>query len=156
MIFITLIWGGTFLVVHYAMQTVAPLAFVGLRFFTAGLVLAVFCGSRLAKLTKIELLAGVQIGVAIFLGYTLQTYGLQSIESSRSAFITALYVPLVPILQWVLLRRPPSAMSWLGVLLAFVGLLVLTGAEISLGGISLMTGAGEWLTLLSAIAIALE
>jgi hypothetical protein len=50
--------------------------------------------------------AGVAIGVAIALGYSLQTWGLQSISSSKSAFITAMYVPLV--LQWLCLGRMPG------------------------------------------------
>lgn len=29
--------------------------------------------------------------------------GLQTISSSKSAFITAMYVPLVPLLQWLCL-----------------------------------------------------
>jgi drug/metabolite transporter (DMT)-like permease len=45
----------------------------------------------------------VAIGVAIAMGYSLQTWGLQSISSSKSAFITAMYVPLVPLLQWLCL-----------------------------------------------------
>lgn len=45
------------------------------------------------------------IGIAIALGYSLQTQGLQFIPSSKSAFITAMYVPLVPLLQWLCTGR---------------------------------------------------
>jgi drug/metabolite transporter (DMT)-like permease len=48
------------------------------------------------------------IGVSIMLGYGLQTMGLQTISSSQSAFITALYVPFVPLLQWLVLGRRPA------------------------------------------------
>jgi drug/metabolite transporter (DMT)-like permease len=92
------------------------------------------------------------IGIAIFLGYTLQTFGLQSIPSSKSAFITALYVPIVPLLQWFVLKRPPSLMAWIGIALAFAGLVLLAGPD----GTSIGLGIGEMLTLLSAIAIAAE
>ncbi len=57
----------------------------------------------LRGLTWLEVKAGVAIGVAIALGYGLQTWGLQTISSSKSAFITAMYVPLVPLLQWLCL-----------------------------------------------------
>jgi len=106
----------------------------------------------LRGLTWLEIRAGVMIGIAIFLGYTLQTYGLQSIPSSKSAFITALYVPIVPLLQWFVLKRPPSAMAWIGIALAFAGLALLAGPD----GTSIGLGIGELLTLLSAIAIAAE
>ena len=82
-----------------------------------------------ARLTLRELKAGVAIGVAIAMGYSLQTWGLQSISSSKSAFITAMYVPLVPLLQWLCLGRMPGLMSCIGIVLAFIGLILLAGPE---------------------------
>jgi drug/metabolite transporter (DMT)-like permease len=90
--------------------------------------------------------------VTIYLGYGLQTVGLQTIDSSMSAFITAFYVPLVPLLQWIILRKAPRAMTLVGVALAFVGLILIAGPSAS--GISL--GEGELLTILSTVAIAAE
>ena len=148
---ITLLWGGTFLIVHQAMRHSGPLFFVGLRFGTAALMALPFALPVLRGVTRREWLAGTMIGSGIFCGYTLQTWGLQTIPSSTSAFITAAYVPLVPILQWAILRRRPRLASWVGVALAFVGLLLIAApAE----GLSL--GRGEALTLASTLAIALE
>lgn len=148
---ITLLWGGTFLIVHQAMRHSGPLFFVGLRFGTAALMALPFALPVLRGVTRREWLAGTMIGSGIFCGYTLQTWGLQTIPSSTSAFITAAYVPLVPILQWAILRRRPRLASWIGVALAFVGLLLIAApAE----GLSL--GRGEALTLVSTLAIALE
>lgn len=148
---ITLLWGGTFLIVHQAMRHSGPLFFVGLRFGTAALMALPFALPVLRGVTRREWLAGTMIGCGIFCGYTLQTWGLQTIPSSTSAFITAAYVPLVPILQWAILRRRPRLASWVGVALAFVGLLLIAApAE----GLSL--GRGEALTLVSTLAIALE
>jgi drug/metabolite transporter (DMT)-like permease len=152
LIFITMIWGATFLTVQYALSVSGPLFFVGLRFGTAALMMALIAAPVLRGLTWAEVRAGVMIGIAIFLGYTLQTYGLQTIPSSKSAFITALYVPIVPLLQWLVLKRPPGIMSWAGIALAFTGLVLLAGPD----GTSLGLGIGEFLTLLSAIAIAAE
>lgn len=149
---ITMLWGTTFLIVHEAMRHSGPLFFVGLRFLTAGLLSALVFRRALAGLNWRELRAGMVIGAAIFLGYGLQTAGLQTISSSKSAFITALYVPLVPLLQWVFMRKAPQAMSWVGITLAFAGLVLLAGPES--GGLGL--GLGELLTLLSAVAIAAE
>lgn len=149
---VTLIWGATFLVVHLAMRHCGPLFFVGLRFVTAGVIsLLVFRGA-LAGLTRRELGAGLAIGASIFLGYSLQTYGLQTISSSKSAFITALYVPMVPLLQWLVLRRAPQAMNLLGIACAFIGLMLLAGPEAG----SLSMNPGELATLLGAVAIAAE
>lgn len=148
---ITAVWGGTFLAVHVAMEHSGPLFFVGVRFVVAGLISALVFRRALRGMRWIDLGAGAAIGVMIALGYGLQTFGLQSIPSSTSAFLTALYVPLVPLLQWVVFRRRPRVLTLVGVALAFVGLLFVAGPQ---PGVAL--GAGEIATLVSTLPIAAE
>lgn len=152
LVLITMIWGGTFLAVHHALAYTGPLFFVGLRFLIAAVLLTLLTFRTLGRPTRTELGAGALIGAAIGAGYAMQTTGLQTIPSSTSAFITALYVPLVPLLQWLFLRRPPSLMACVGVALAFGGLLLVANPE----GTAFAFGAGEYWTLASAVAIALE
>ncbi|MGE8400306.1 DMT family transporter [Delftia acidovorans] len=152
LIAVTMVWGGTFLVVHLAMQHSGPLFFVGLRFVTAGLIGLLVFRKAMAGLTRTELVAGIAIGTSIFLGYGLQTFGLQTISSSKSAFLTALYVPLVPLVQWLVMGKPPRLMSWIGIGLAFTGLMLVAGPES--GGMEL--NVGEMATMLSTLAIAAE
>ncbi len=148
---VTILWGGTFLIVHHAMQEAGPLFFVGLRFGTATLLALPLAWPVMRGMTWREVGAGAAIGLFIFLGYSMQTWGLQTISSSTSAFITAAYVPLVPALQWIILRRRPRLASWVGVALAFIGLLLIAAPEKGVG-----LGTGEILTLISTLAIALE
>lgn len=152
LILITMFWGGTFLAVQYAMTLSGPFFFVGLRFATAALAVGLLSVKSLRGLTWLEVKAGVAIGIAIAMGYSMQTWGLQTIPSSKSAFITAMYVPLVPLLQWVCLGKMPGVKSLTGVMLAFTGLIFLAGPE----GTSITSGAGEIITLISALAIAAE
>lgn len=152
LILITMFWGGTFLAVQYAVTLSDPFFFVGLRFATAAIVVALFSLKTLRGLTMKELQAGVAIGISIAMGYSLQTWGLQSIPSSKSAFITAMYVPLVPLLQWLCLGRMPGLMSCVGIVLAFIGLIFLAGPGDNL----LAMGPGEIITLIGAVAIAAE
>lgn len=149
---VTALWGTTFLVVHLAVQLSGPLFFVGLRFLTAGLLGLVVFRRTMSGLTRRELGAGAAIGVTIVGGYALQTWGLQTIPSSTSAFLTALYVPLVPVLQWAVFRRPPKPAALVGIALAFAGLVLLAGP----GAAGLTLSTGEVVTLLSTIAIAAE
>lgn len=160
---ITAIWGLTFLAVEWAMAFSGPLAFVGIRFGIAALVMAVFCAGALRGLTWAELGAGGAVGLSIALSYGMQSAGVVDVGASRSAFITALYVPLVPILQWLVLRRPPRLLAWAGVALAFAGLVLVAGpggaggaGDGTGGGTGGGWGRGEWLTLGSAAAIAAE
>ncbi len=152
LILITMFWGGTFLAVQYAVTLSDPFFFVGLRFATAAIAVAIISLKTLPGLTMTELKAGLAIGVSIAMGYSLQTWGLQSIPSSKSAFITAMYVPLVPLLQWLCLRRMPGVMSCIGIVLAFIGLILLAGPDDNL----LALGPGEMITLVGAMAIAAE
>ena len=152
LVLITMVWGITFLLVQHALTASGPMFFVGLRFAAAACIVALFSMHRLRGITLLELKAGMFIGVSIMLGYGLQTIGLQTIPSSQSAFITALYVPFVPLLQWLVLGRRPGLMPSLGIILAFTGLMLLSGP----GGASLNFSPGEIATLVSAIAIAAE
>ena len=108
--------------------------------------------SALFKLKKsIGLLAAPRERV-FFLGYFLQTVGLQTITSSISAFLTALYVPFVPLFQWIIFRKRPTPIIAGGILFAFLGmLLILDPTKISFNG-----NIGEWLTIASAAACAME
>lgn len=152
LVVITMFWGGTFLLVQHAMAVSGPMFFVGLRFAAAALIVGAFSFRSLRNLTLFELKAGCFIGVAIMFGYGLQTIGLQTILSSQSAFITALYVPFVPLLQWLVLGRRPGLMPSIGIMLAFTGLMLLTGPA----GASLNFSPGEIATLIGAVAIAAE
>ena len=152
LILITLIWGGTFLTVQYGLNFSSPMFFVGCRFAAATLAVGLISLSDLKGMTKQDLYAGSLIGLTIVLGYGTQTIGLQSISSSESAFLTALYVPLVPVLLWLLFRKIPHVMTWIGSIFAFVGLIFLTGN----GFQQISLNFGQSLTILGSIAIALE
>ena len=149
---VALIWGGTFLTVKTTLSVTGPLFFLGMRFAFATLSVLVMSAKIMRGLTRREVMAGCAIGVGIFVGYGFQTFGLQTISSSKSAFITALYVPLVPLLQWAIMRKRPSLMQWVGVVCALVGLILITAPAGVDGGI----GWGEILTIICTLGTAFE
>ncbi len=152
LIAITAIWGSTFLLVHWAMEHSGPWFFVGIRFLVAGLISVAIFWRSLRGIRWRDIGAGVAIGVMIHLGYGLQTVGLQTIDSSTSAFITAMYVPLVPLAQWAVFRKRPPAMAFVGAGLAFAGLLLIAGPD----AFTLSLGPGEVATMISTLPIAGE
>ncbi|MGN6121642.1 MAG: DMT family transporter [Sphingomonas oligoaromativorans] len=150
---VAFVWGGTFLATRIALGAGSgPFFFVGLRFGTAALATVLLLRGRLRGTTRRDIVAAIAIGIPMAAGYLLQTGGLQSVSSSMSAFLTALYVPLVPLIQWAVLRRAPQVMSWIGILFAFAGLVLIANPS---GG-SFGFGRGEWMTLASAIAFSGE
>jgi len=149
---ITMLWGTSFIVVHMAMRTAPPFFFVGFRFLLASIVIALIFRRALLPLRKNELFAGTLIGLSIAVGYSLQTVGLVTIPSSMSAFILALYAPIVPLLQWLVLRRRPQLGNWLAIILCFIGLILLSDPDWDHFSFSY----GEIVTLIAAVAVAIE
>ncbi len=153
LMFATFLWGFTFLGTSVVMGMAGPMLFVGTRFAIAALVLALLFRRSLRDVGRSELMAMVAVGLPMSVGYILQAAGLETIESSKSAFITALHVPIVPLLQWLFMRTTPHRMTWVGVGFCLGGLTLLSGNGM---GPSLGFDRGEWLTILSAASIALE
>lgn len=92
------------------------------------------------------------IGIPMFIASWLQAEGLRHIESGMSAFITAMHVTMVPILQLVFMRLVPHRMTWAGAAICLIGLLLLTGPQ----SLVFSLESGEVLTILSTLAVAVE
>jgi drug/metabolite transporter (DMT)-like permease len=70
---------------------------------------------------------GLVLGALLFAGFATQSIGLQYTSASNGGFITGLNVVLVPVIAWLWLRQHMQWYVWLGVALAAVGTLLLTG-----------------------------
>lgn len=148
----TLVWGVSFVITRGAVQNMPALPFVGLRFATASLLVAVVTRPRLHRLTRTELTAGGQISCAMFGSYGIQALAMHlGVSSGRAAFISALYVPIVPLIQLALFKRRPRPSIWLGIGLALGGLLLMAGP---VG--RQKSGFADLLMLISAVSIASE
>ena len=150
LIFIVMIWGTTFPLMKIALGNVKPFYFISLRFITAFIVLTLILNKRLKKINIKTIKIGTFLGLWLFLGFAFQIYGLQFTTASRSGFITGLSVIVVPILSIFILKEIPSISSWIGVILALVGMYFLTG--FTEAGFNY----GDLLTFFCAVSIALQ
>jgi len=118
----TFIWGATFPATKAVLEQIPTLSFLFLRFFLGALLVGGgFLLWRLRLHREPALLKASTIATCwLFLGYLLQTVGLNYTTASNSAFITALYVIIVPII----LRRFDRRV-WLATGIATVGLWLL-------------------------------
>lgn len=123
---VTVIWGSTFIIVKHALDTVGPFVFIAARFWLAGGALAAIALARRTRFSRRLVRDGVLTGLFLTAGFVTQTLGLQTTEAGKAAFITGLSVALVPLFAALLLRKPPSRAATVGVLLATVGLALLT------------------------------
>jgi drug/metabolite transporter (DMT)-like permease len=156
---VVLVWGCTFPLVKSALSDISPLLFNLLRMSLAALVLLLINFKELRGLTRAELRLCLTAGLFLALGYSFQTSGLALTTPSKSAFLTGLVVVIVPILNLIPRVAPatspkPNAIVFLGAILAFIGLILLTSTPGT--GAALLSGMhlGEWLTLLCAVAFA--
>jgi drug/metabolite transporter (DMT)-like permease len=148
----TVIWGPTYLIMQRALLLAGPMYLIGTRFAVAAAALILLLPASLAGLTRREAVAGASIGVSVAFSYAFLALGLKTIPSSEAAILSALYVPLVPLLQWLFLRRPPSLFAWFGTALALGGLVLIAGPDSTSWGL----GPGELLIIISALATAVE
>ena len=143
-------WGSSFILMKNVAADVPALGFLALRFGMAGVILALVFWKQLRKLTKKTVLQSFVLG-AMLSGYMIfQVVGLRDTSASNSAFITSLSVLVVPFMSAFLLKKMPTKSNWTGVLLAIVGLVLVTGIYQGAGALVW----GDLLTFFCAVCVA--
>ena len=150
---VAVIWGSTFVVVKESIADVPVFSFLFMRFGIAFLSLLPFVLRRPELRRADYWQAGALLGGLYFAAFAAQTYGLLSVGPSMSAFLTGLYVIMVPFLLWLIFRRPPRRYALYGSIVAALGLWLLTSPDLS--GAEAFS-EGEWYTLLCALLFALH
>ena len=91
------------------------------------------------------LVPGTVIGLLLFAGSQLQQVGIEHTTAGNAAFVTGLYMVMVP-LAGRLFGHATPAVTWLGIALAVPGLFLLTwtGTGIGWGDLLCLIGAGVW------------
>src|SRR6187551_539979 len=128
----TFIWGATFPATKAALEQMPPLSFLSIRFLLGTLLIAgwfLATGYRLRREQGV-LYASAVATVFLFFGYALQTVGLYHTSASNSAFLTALYVIIVPLM---LRRFDRRVMAATVIATAGLWLLVKPSATMNLG-----------------------
>jgi drug/metabolite transporter (DMT)-like permease len=131
LVLVCLVWGVSFTITKEVLRLSSPLMFMGLRFGLGSLVLL----GSLRGLTRADLAGGLVLGLLFWGSYAFQVSGLAETTPSRSAFITSLSTPLVPVVSFLVHRSLPRPRVLAAVTLAGLGMYLLT----------LPAGAGEGL-----------
>ncbi len=151
LLLVAISWGGTFFIVQEALKETPVYIFLFWRFMIAAVLMAIFSLKEFRKLDFDTLKAGTVLGLFMFVGYATQTFALTYIYSSTVAFITGLYVVIVPIALFLIFAKRVSLYSLFGICCAAVGLyLMQDGGE--LGGF----GRGEFYAFICAVMFALH
>ncbi len=158
MLFTTaIIWGFAFVAQVLGSDHVGPFAFNGIRFMLgAASLIPVYClfekerdisaPERRAR-HKRTAIGAVLGGLFLFVAATLQQYGAaMTRDPGKAGFITGLYTVLTPVFYFLIFRKKSGWNTWLGCILATVGLYLLCLRE----GEGTMFGWGEILLLVGA------
>jgi len=143
------IWGGAFLSMKGTLERLDVNSFLAWRFMFATLLLIAIRPSVLKKINLPFFKKGAILGLFLSSGYIFQSFGLTLTTVSNTGFITGLYVVLTPIVAAVILRKNITLIEWFAVLVATIGL-----ALLSFNGFHF--GVGEFLVLVSALLFALH
>lgn len=146
----SIIWGGAYVAVMSSLDMIPPLYVMAIRFTIALIGLSLVFFKRLKKITKGDLIAGIVLGVLMFMSYIFQTYGLKYTTASKNAFLTTSYVVMVPFLNWMISRKKPDSYGIFAAFLAIVGI-----GFLSLQG-DMSINPGDLLTLMCGVFFALH
>lgn len=146
---VTALWGSTFFLIRDLLDRIPTVDFLGVRFAIASVAMLAVAPRSIGRLSADARRHALVLGALYGGAQILQTTGLAHTPASVSGFITGMYVVATPLFAAVLLRTRIGALTWVAVLVATVGLAVL-----SLRGFSV--GYGEGLTFIAALIYALH
>lgn len=157
-----LVWGFAFVAQRDSMDTLGPFLYSAIRMFlgSAALVPVFIITEKIKEKneghTKTDeeksatrknlITGGFMAGIAIFFAANMQQVGLVSTDAGKTAFITALYILLVPIIG-IFVKQRTNINNWIGAVLGAAGLYFLCVTAqftVAKGDIIVFIGAFGW------------
>ena len=136
---IYLVWGSTYLAIRYAIETIPPLVTAGIRHSVAGSILLAWAYARGFRPTRAHWISGFILGALFFLiGHGSLHWAEQYVGSGLAALLIATEPMFILVLAWSMGQQKISRYSALGLGFGVVGVAMLTGAELSVKGSSLL------------------
>ena len=153
----TFIWGTTFIAQDTGMDDIGPFTFNAVRFFVGFLAIVplaiLFEKEKIKSEFKIDFksfaILSFLIGLSLFLGSALQQVALLYTDVANAAFFTIFYVPMVPIIIFLIKKKSIHWSVWPSVILCLIGGYLLTNfydATVRLGDALVILGALFWST----------
>lgn len=131
-----LIWGSSFVVQQIGTGELGSMSFTGARFLVGALVVLPFALKQFKKVQKSDRpinrndwLGLAATGLILYTAATLQQYGILRTSVTNSGFLTALYVPMVPVLGLIVFKKWPHWSVWPASIGCFVGTYIMSGAH---------------------------
>lgn len=152
LLIVALLWGGGFIGVRVAADSVSPLYMTSIRFAIAAFLLFILFFKKIKGFTNKDLIAGFVTGLFLFLGTLLQTMAAKDVLVGKLAFLTALNVVIVPFLSFIIYKDKEriSIKNIISSILALLGIAMLNLNGGTLGAFQ----KGDILAILCAVCFA--
>jgi drug/metabolite transporter (DMT)-like permease len=136
---IYVIWGSTYLAIRFAVETIPPLVTAGIRHSIAGGILLAWACARGFRPRREHWISGLVVGSLFFLvGHGTLHWAEQYVGSGLAALLIATEPMFILVFAWMMGQQKISQLSALGLGLGVVGVAMLTGAELTVKGSSLL------------------
>ena len=141
---VPILWGIGFVVTKPGMEQFPPMLINGLRWSLSGIILVWWFPIPKKYLKSIFLVSIV----ACTIQYSLTFSGLNLIEASSAVLFVQCEVPFGVLIAYFFLKEKPKLKNLLGILIAFIGLIILSGSPNLegkyIGIILVLSGAFTW------------
>lgn len=154
LLIVALIWGSAFVAQAHANEGLQPYTFTGIRFLLGTCMVAPLAWRDFRALSlrgkrpgRRDVLGVVVLGLLLTLGAVFQQIGITGTTVTNAGFLTALYVPLVPMIGWLAMRERPHWSVWPASVGCLLGTWMLSGAEqvaISTGDLWVIASSLFW------------
>ncbi|UQZ90311.1 hypothetical protein C4J81_14300 [Deltaproteobacteria bacterium Smac51] len=149
---VSFIWGTTFPLSKYVIESVPVFTYMAIRFFIASALLYPFARRRLALATAYDYKVSAMIGLALCGAFAFSNLGISYTTASKTAVVNGLYAVLTPFFYFLIYRAPIKRSAVIASVMAFVGMGML-GVDFSAG---FDWDFGVTLVMISAVFTALQ
>ncbi len=150
MICVALFWGMGFVAGKFVLEDMGPFDLMGYRYGLSFITMVILSVRHYKFMTKKTLYSGALIGILMFIGNMVQTYGLQFTTPGKQTFIICTYTVLIPLLSWIVFREKIPANMIAAACISFVGIALLTLQD------DLSINFGDALTFIFALVFSVQ
>lgn len=141
---VPMVWGMGFVFAKGAILHFPPILLMAFRFTLTAIVLVWFVHIPFGNLKKVFNVAIIAAAIQ----YSLTFTGLAGLEAGLASLIVQLEVPFLVLLGSLLLKETPGLQKWIGILISFIGVGMMTQQDAlsgSLGSVFLViAGCFVW------------
>ncbi len=146
------IWGFAFVVVKDSLDYIGAVYMIAIRYSIAAVVMGLIFIKKWRQMDARYIRHGLLTGIFLFTAYTTQTIGCDFTTAGKNAFLTTVYVILIPLISWILYKKRPGWYVFVAAILSMTGIGLLALGTGDTAGLN----KGDALTLVCGLFYALH